>query len=175
MDVRAAIRYSDNNGQSWQTIKHPELLGVRSIIKTSNGDLLASNRSGIYRSTNNGKDWNKEHEHYVWNFAKNSKGYIFASVTGRGMYRSADHGKSWQAINNGFGENPIRSAWSILVTDKVIYLAGYINGFYQSTNNGDSWQAMGKGLSNPIALSVFKDKSGKIYGGTSAGIYLWKN
>jgi len=175
LDVKAAIRYSDNNGQSWQTIKHPELLGVRSIIKTSNGDLLASNRSGIYRSTNNGIDWNKEHEHYVWNFAKSSKGYIFASVTGRGMYRSADHGKSWQAINNGFGEKPIRSAWSILVTDKVIYLAGYINGFYQSTNNGDSWQAMEKGLSNPIALSVFKDKSGKIYGGTSAGIYLWKN
>jgi len=175
LDVRAAIRYSDDKGQSWQTIQSPELMGARAIIKTANGDLLASNRSGIYRSINNGKDWLKEHDYSVWKFAVNPQGHIFASFTGRGMYRSLDQGKTWQAINNGFGDNLIRSAWSILITDEVIYLAAYINGFYQSTDNGDSWQAMDKGLSKPIALSVFKDNSGNIYGGTSAGIYLWKN
>jgi len=174
LDLRKPVKYSEDKGKSWQTLSIPEGQAARSMIKANNGDLLVSTREGIYRSDDNGRTWHLSHEDfYVWNFAKIGNGHLLASVTGRGMFRSRDNGQSWEEANNGFGEQPIRSAWSIVMVNKTIYLAAYNRGFFQSKNNGASWDSMSQDLKAPMALSLFATKSGVVYGGTSAGIYKW--
>ena len=174
MDIEKPPHYSDDSGKSWKPVLINLDQAFRSITKTSNGHLLASNRTGIYRSVDNGENWilDKENMH-VWNFAQNSKGYLFASVYGQGMFISLDNGNNWQNINHGFGENPIRLAWSILVSNDVLYIAAFDRGFFQSFDNGESWQSMNNGLNKQMALSLHQSPDGTIYGGTSTGIYKW--
>jgi len=120
LDLRKPVKYSEDKGKSWQTLSIPEGQAARSMIKANNGDLLVSTREGIYRSDDNGRTWHLSHEDfYVWNFAKIGNGHLLASVTGRGMFRSRDNGQSWEEANNGFGEQPIRSAWSIVMVNKT--------------------------------------------------------
>jgi photosystem II stability/assembly factor-like uncharacterized protein len=174
VDVRKPAKYSDDQGKTWQELSLPDKQPIRPIIKTNNGDLLVSNNSGLYRSTDNAKTWSLIKEDFnIWSLAKNKQGHIFASVIDLGMFRSEDNGHSWHEINVGFGNNLIRSAWDILITDDIIYIAAYNRGFYQSTNNGETWRPMKKGLNNAMALSLLKTDDGKIYGGSSAGIFLW--
>ena len=176
LDLRQAVKYSDDSGKNWQALPLPDKQGAHSIIKANNGDLLAANRyNGLYRSTDNGKTWQyADRDLNIWTLAKNDKGELFASVIDRGMYRSKDNGKSWQEINNGLGTKPIRSAWSILTDKNTIYIAAYNRGFFKSTDNGNTWQAMSQGLNKPMALSLFLSESGEVFGGTSAGIYQWQ-
>jgi len=174
LDLRKPIKYTDDKGKSWQSISIPGEQAARAMIKANNGDLLVSTREGLYRSSDNARTWSLSRENfYVWSFAKISNGYLLASVTGRGMFRSKDDGHTWEEVNKGFGEQVIRSAWSIVVVNKLIYLAAYDRGFFQSKNNGASWESMPQGLKAPMALSLFATKSGNIYGGTSAGVYKW--
>lgn len=174
MDIEKTPQYSNDSGKTWEPLLINQDQAFRSLIKTSNGHLLASNRTGIYRSVDSGKHWVLDKENMnVWHFAQNSKGHLFASVYGQGMFISLDNGNNWQSINNGFGENPIRLAWSILVSNDVLYIAAFDRGFFQSFDNGINWKAMNKGLNKQMALSLYQSPDGTIYGGTSTGIFKW--
>ncbi|MBI4535064.1 MAG: T9SS type A sorting domain-containing protein [Ignavibacteriae bacterium] len=82
----AGVVRSTNNGENWT----PVLTGpsVSALVTNSSGHIYAS---GVFRSTDNGEHWDTVSSgvtDYVWAFAVNSGGYIFAGTGGSGVFRS---------------------------------------------------------------------------------------
>jgi len=83
---------------------------VSSLVINDSGHIFAGTGNDVYRSINNGDNWNKinnglpDNANFrtgIRSLAINQSGYVFAGYEGYGVFRSIDNGDNWTEINNG--------------------------------------------------------------------------
>ena len=126
----------------WETRELESFGGyIGSISFNSNNDVFLSTygsyKSGIIRSVNHGKDWNKITNGltsgWVWMVRFNSNNQGFAA-TEDGIFRSDDNGENWTKLSSS------PSAHSIVISkDNIIFISNDVS-VYCSTDNGVNWK-----------------------------------
>jgi len=132
------IYRSENLGNEWL---HCELdsTGINSITSNSNGYLFSTTYEKIFRSSNNGLDWEEltvgvpAIYYYQITFGKTNS--IFLATSG-GLFRSKNLGNDWVRIDSGFIDQKINRIAN--GNDGSIY-AVQDSSIYVSQNDGEDW------------------------------------
>ncbi len=156
-------------------------LDVRDIIVFRDGSWMIATRAGVYRSQDQGKNWQacnqglEEAELNVQTIAQLAdRAVLIGFLDEDGVYRSDDQGESWRSQN--------KELKGIARDIKVIYLDGnqvWIgtdgDGIYRSIISQDEldWKSYNKGLRDKVlcisAIASLKD--GTLFIGTGDGVY----
>ena len=110
---------------------------------------------GIFKSTNEGKDWEKlsqtgAHATFV-GVSPLTPGFLFA-VTQQGFIKSTDGGNNWSFVRGGFGKVVFDP-----VSPSTLYFLSSQGGVDKSTNSGQTWVPMNNGLPTPSAVDLAID------------------
>jgi photosystem II stability/assembly factor-like uncharacterized protein len=130
---------STTSGISWVLTNLPSS-NLYTIFSDKSGNLFAGTLTGLYKSTDNGQNWNRIingiSSNYVLTFALNSTGHIFAGTV-NGVFKSTDQGNNWNISNCG------------LTASRIIGLVGNPSGsmlagteyseIFRTTDKGDNW------------------------------------
>jgi hypothetical protein len=131
----------------------------------------ATSDSGIYRSTNNGGDWDRLvtglQNSYVNCFASIGTN-VFAGTMSQGVVRSTNNGNNWTLVNNGLTDTVV---WSLDNLGTNLY-AGTDSGVFLSTNNGTNWMQTGL---DTVIVWAFATSDENIFAGTNGGVFLSTN
>ena len=187
---------STNRGNSWTNTQDiPGARSIRGMAKLKNGDILIcasppdlSNRSQIYRTSDDGLTWSETvrlpHLNPCKFIYQTSRGAIFtggwSTTTGVFIYRSMNNGLSWDTLTVISDPQCDWTADRLLEAhDGTLYLSGWIpsrgpgkNGgyVYKSVDQGDSWNACtkimrGDGVHSDRVFSIIEDRAGVLYAG----------
>jgi len=151
---------------------------VMCVCTTDSGLFAGTADEGMYRSTDNGKNWTNASTGLATfttyfgvvfyqgiNAVVTSGGNLIAGMLGCGAYLSTDDGTTWSIVS-GISNQAI--VQSLIVNDSVVF-AGTGTGIYQSTDNGAHWQRNGL---QDSSVNAFAADAGYLYAGTSyGGIY----
>ena len=151
----------------WQQSNGPHTGDIRNLVINSRGHIFAPAQAGVYRSTDNGKNWELTglEGTGIRTLAIRTNGDLFAGTTD-GVYRSTDNGDNWSLL--GLTDE--------LVVSFAFNSSGHIfagvywltspggGGVYRSTDNGENWTRVG--LINNYVSSLAVNSSGYIFAGT---------
>ena len=165
---------SSDNGLNWVYSDY-DFLPTSFAINQINGYIYATDGSamdfpaeGIYRSTNNGEDWEFiKINNFSWG------AYVYVSGTGDiyahsayGIFKSSNNGSDWILFSN--------SGYYNLAVNNINYIYGKRNGgLFRSTNNGQSWENI-LPLSN-INGAVYPAVNGDLYSGGNGTLFKSTN
>ncbi len=162
---------SPDNGELWWQVNNG-LSGtnVTAAAVALDNTLLAAEMNKLFRSTNNGDNWEQITSASFTGTIKILKfdmaGTLFAAVLGEGVFRSTDKGSTWQAMNAGL---PNFTIAAILLANDGSTIVSTDSGVFRFTNS--VWSRFNEGLTAPV-LSLAQDTKGKLYAGTtSAGVF----
>ena len=161
----------------------PGGLGTWCIEVTNGGVLLAgtgyygpsSSPKGVYRSVDNGVNWERVFSNgientQVFSIVTNSAGIIFAGTT-NGVFKSADEGVTWDPI--GMQDQYVNSIVSIGTSTLI---GTNSSGFHRWKSSGTTWENINVGLFVNKTLSVAIDQTTQNYFAvTSVGIFRSTN
>jgi photosystem II stability/assembly factor-like uncharacterized protein len=154
---------------------------IHSIVFNSHGDIFISTgdqgsstgRNGIFRSLNNGQDW--EHLNIDFTYGDDincleisDNDFIYAGSYYGGIYRSMDNGQIWEIINGDL-------LWGQVIDDLTsigdnTIIAGSRNGkIFISKDFGSTWTLVLDKQACSTALEVGPD--GKVYFGSLSHVY----
>lgn len=162
---------SINNGLSWQQV------GLSGISVHSLGvvgtDIYAGTFSGLYKSTDDGTNWNAVNNgiNGTVNAIIGTGSFVFVG-TSEGVFRSSDSGASWTQVSNGMPSSSI-TILSLAFLGSDLYAGSYNSGILKSTDNGVNWTSVNSGITTPSTNWVFSlAVSGtKIYAGSFYGLF----
>ena len=142
--------------------------GYSNEIVQIGSELILSTSGGIYKSIDNGINWELSVSGLPCNIKVNAlvehNGFLYASISRNGIYFSNDSGKNWNAINTGIDN---LTFYSLLVNDENIYAGNANGGVYYSPDNGITWIDKSNQIGN-IQIRDFILFNSKIYAaGTS--------
>mgnify|MGYP001012706190 CR=1 FL=1 len=161
------IFFSSNQGNTWIG-KGFSMRRVNFVFLNGNS-IFAATDIGVYKSTNNGNNWNATTltSQNILPFIV-SAGIIFAGdAAGKGIFRSSNDGLSWDTVNNGLGNKYV---YSMISNNNNIY-AGTVGGVYVSSNSGLNWVNM----NNTRRIDAMTIKDSIIFaGGLGTGFGIWK-
>jgi photosystem II stability/assembly factor-like uncharacterized protein len=159
--------FSVNAQDFWIHANGPEGGSVQALAVTPGGQILAgTDGGGIFRSTNDGNDWNHAGllNVDVQSFAVDTiNGYVFAG-TAEGVFRSDDNGNNWSDFNNGL--NNLDASCMAAGSNNHIFVGTYGGGMFRSDDFGNNWTAINNNLTNQLILSLSVNSSGHIFAGT---------
>ncbi len=169
---------------TWQRTSLPSNSWIYDIAVSPNSSLLVGTSSGIYRSSDNGSNWEEltvsSSDTIIHNIVIHSNGSIFIisadpfPLFDVRLFRSSDNGTSWTQLTNGLvqmtqAKIAFDSSGSIVLALSPQNLANHR--FYRSSNNGDSWDQTSSVLTSNIN-SLAINSSNVLFAGTgSAGIF----
>ncbi len=187
------IFWSDDGGESWNSApvlaKVPEL----GIHPGNPSTLYAAHFGGVYKSTNQARNWE-----LVGNGLPNNVDYlslavdpsdgdtVYAGATpgfqggDPAVYKTTNGGGAWAAMTNGFALRGVNSLEIDPANPDILY-AGGPGGFgattviQKSTDGGANWAARDTGIPLDLsvsALAIDPFNSSVVYAGTNAsGVY----
>lgn len=197
--INKGVFRSINNGDSWEPLNSglvsPEIHSLaiqpetQSPVKddTKKGFLLASTNAGIFRSTDDGKNWADvrwEHTnqgltyHTVQALVSHrldNQLYLFAG-TRSGVFRSKTQAESWEPVNQGLQNTEVQTLQveAIEGSDFKVF-AGTKQGLFYSSDRGKSWDSINLGVVRPNVQTLMKyehrDQKILFAGTASNGIY----
>jgi outer membrane protein OmpA-like peptidoglycan-associated protein len=112
---------------------------------------LATKKSGVLKSTNNGIDWKVSNQGLGDLFilclamGKNDSQVLYAGSDRKGVFKSKDGGTTWKASNGGIsiiseGVFPCIQCITVDTPEEdIIYVGTKDRGLYKSTNGGGDW------------------------------------
>lgn len=174
------IIFSDNSGDSWQSLYQAQGEVFKVAIDSMNSNLayFAVNQSGLLRTRDGGKSFDNLGEKN--NFSNqqqfgnptaiaadpNKTNWIYTGTT-TGLFRSKNGGDDWDLVKvpSNPQENAIRGiAVNPQNSDEIIY--GAAQAFYKSIDGGQSWTTTQFGGSRTIeAVAYNRQNPGVIYAG----------
>lgn len=161
------IFMTPDNGGEWFKINYS--LNVRCMTISAGNIFVGTELSGIYVSSDNGKNFNVVNNGIPEMFTINSLAAIgtsvFAATDGAGVYFSINSGASWLPVNNGLVSQRVLT----LHIDKANLFAGTFGGVFISRDNGNSWQNIGEGITNGQMINCFSVSGNNLYVGTDRG------
>lgn len=165
-----------DDGENWDWVSETLVNnGVKSIVKTGNGNLIAGTSArGVFLSSNNGISWTASNDglsHFAVSSIIVSGNNCFLGTIRGGVYLSTNNGISWSSINNGLTDLRVTS----LTFNGNNFYAGTANsGVFVTTNNGISWSQINSGLTHTNVNAIISDGN-NLYAGTNGGIFYSDN
>jgi ligand-binding sensor domain-containing protein len=176
-----SVFLSENGGESWVT-SNTEFPNAAIVFATgpdsmiyagawpADANINSPQTSGIYSSTNSGKDWTSlGFNHPVDAIAVSSPGTIYAH-TDTGLFRSTDLGKSWVFLNS-----PPIPVVTNLAIDSIgtVFVGGWSMPLYCSYDSGETWTQVFSRVTNSKVISLTIDNSGVLFAGTEKnGVFV---
>jgi hypothetical protein len=168
---------SSDGGVTWSAtdLAGDQVNGVCPGGSAAPGVFYAATATGLYRSTNNGTQWNTVSTEYYLAAGvsdENPDILIVGLSSNRGIRRSADGGTTWQTVglNNGymkgFGSDPDRP------DTMYVAISGGGNSLYRSVDAGVSWSPAGPSTSGWGVLVAPFGSGETIILSTSDGYYM---
>ncbi|MCA0387272.1 MAG: choice-of-anchor A family protein [Bacteroidetes bacterium] len=143
---------------------------IWSLIQTPAGDFYAATERGVFRSSDNGVNWNStslpQYDVRSLLYHGNS---LYAGLWGQGVYKSTDNGASWADASSGM----IIKSVQALTKDNSgnIYAGTFGGGVYKSVDGGVNWNSTA--MNYPHVWSLGTTSTGIIVAGTYGnGLYL---
>ena len=156
---------SSDGGLTWQQFKiDNDHIGALLFHPTETQTLYASkiNKNGVYKSTDNGTNWQTLNTDFYGNLAAINPSnpdilYALYPIDIAAIYKSTDGGKNWREITNGLTDVLKDYFITQFVMDvnhpDTLYVGtggslqqGWGDGVYQSNDGGESWYASNTGL-----------------------------
>ncbi len=176
---------STNYGADWTYINWGLPKYCSNDVKANNGKLFSATCGSLYRSTNEGNNWNKPtlHGERSWadftslafmnfnnGFAGDVNGYSYITTNG---------GDEWTCkaqIENGATVTSFAFISTYIFASTKPYLAGVEGGVYLSYDNANTWTRVSTGLptladTNTIVTSLSVIGT-NLFAGTGHGVYL---
>ena len=125
------------------------------MLAVSGQELLAGTAAGIFRSSDNGKNWEEANTglpppepwligsaqiNCLTPYGKN----LYVGTKYHGIFRTKDDGKNWKGVSSGLPED-VPSVNCLAVSGQNLF-AGTDGGVFRFSDNGESWVAVDKGL-----------------------------
>ena len=177
-DFNGLFRTTDG-GNNWELLQLDTLGGFINIFTieyNSEGDLFVGTGQGIFRSHNNGDDFEKIFPAVpnVLNLAFSPNNEIYAACWGF-IFRSADNGENWDTLFVGgniyFGDIDFGLNGEIYTVGGSYDGPNTGSGFHRSLDNGDTWENIG--ITDKHLHNIEVNANGDIIvGGESAAIYV---
>lgn len=185
----AYLRYSDDNGQSWNAVTSAGKHNFRYVISTPADEVFAfSSDGGVFYSKDAGKTWIASP---ITPFASatiasvsysSSDSKLLVATPFNGVYTSTDKGQTWnkpvgviKMPNSGGPDLQLQSF--IEDQDGTLYVvSGSIGNFYKSTDNGNTWMPLNQSQERVYAFYI--DKNHWMYKSRfdgDGGIYVSKD
>ncbi|NNC83841.1 MAG: T9SS type A sorting domain-containing protein [Flavobacteriales bacterium] len=153
------------HAQTWYPANDPSGGNALEIHKTSDGHLLCATTRGLYRSTDDGQNWQSIsgglQQLAVLDVVSTPSGALIAFFV-TGPRRSTDNGDTWEDL--------IPGDW-ISVGEAVVNASGTIflntnNSVWRSTDEGDTWEQLLNDGSTLLSSSLSISPDGELYVGT---------
>jgi len=169
------VYFSLDNGDEWETLNYPEL-GVTHMFIDSENNLLVGFYGGIYKTDNNGSNWELVLSlpymvESVNSIIENSEGVLFAGTTnfigGGGVYRSLDNGANWEYISLEYyyiSSLALNSSDELFACSRGHHYEGN-GGVFRSSDNGETWIEL---IENILVTSIAIDSEDRIFIGCSS-------
>ena len=172
------IHRSLDSGLSWEAIPLPDYNSnypVEHIEFDSEGNIYLGTINGIYKSIDNGENWQKvnngingEHVSSIF-IDDNDNIYIYTTYSAQsdGMYYSFDNAESWVSI-------PIPDYYvvDIVVQDDIIVIIDGYNNIQLTEDLGNTWYISNEGLNDNSLYSLHLIQNNTVYAG---GRYIHKS
>lgn len=156
-----------------------DFLWVNTLAINPSGDIFVGvTDSAVYRSTDNGVNWNRTSEGIeleyiknvsIYSLAINNDGHIFATFLN--VFRSTNNGDNWINIGADIEPYPL----ILLVNpqqDLIAASQSYGFGIMRSTDNGENWTHHTTGLeSTEIQSMAINSSNGELFVGTTNGVF----
>lgn len=168
----ASMVYSTDDGNSWITNGNTSY-GIYSIDASINGNIFGGSTEMLYRSTNNGINWdsvNYMNIYRVTEVKSFNNGFTFVGTSYDGVWRSSDFGDNW--IGFWYPDSSNRFVSCLEKNNNDVWSSFFYGTSYRTTNNGNDWEEKSIGLSSSTIYEIFKTSNGNILTGTTAGIHL---
>ena len=156
--------------QQWRPASVPASGPVGGLLVSSNGDIYAASRLGIYRLTPDTRAWtflspaNLEVPGGIIPMTEQN-GTLYL-VSDDEVLTSTNRGEMWEPL----GTRPKGVAVALAITDKALYLLLKDKGVFRSEDRGQQWMPLGlEGTDGQIvALATIEDT---VFVGTPEGLY----
>lgn len=159
---------SYDNGGGWKYLGLADL--YVEAIAICGTQLYVGGDKGIFRSINNGTNWNPKHtgltNKQVSSFVV-ADTFLFAGTRGGGVFVSTNNDARWTPMNNGLTNKNILS---LAVSGSNLYAGTHGGGVFLSTDNGNSWTAINTGLAN-MSIHALAADSNNLFAGTREGVW----
>jgi hypothetical protein len=167
--VTASIRYSDDNGISWNPLTGfgANHTVVTMVTTPQDGIFAATTDAGIFYSNDAGNTWTNvsppglNKQSYVTSMAYTKTGEIFVSGTATAVFISADKGKTWTAAQSGLLSGPSYGN-PVELNNGDLYLLSMSNIMFKSTDGGQTWTELVNDP-NVYVTGIYADNNGWLY------------
>ena len=159
-------------GNSWSLIPDTDNSQFEFVFDVAfdpyeSGTVLASTRTGVYRSTNNGTSWervltaSREPRGMMAVFSQTEEGIVYGALEGFGLFKSTDHGQNWAFLNvpsiNALNFTRVYLA-AAPSNGRVVYAAftdrdETCAGIFQTTDGGASFEELAIPINDFSGLS----------------------
>lgn len=140
------------------------------FIKENNGVLYSTNAIGLYKSTDNGFNWNRVSTFtgFTMNDLVFTPNKMIAS-TNKGIFYSIDGGVNWVSSNQGLSNADTTGLGTFFIyqVSNSRILTSVLSGTYISDNNGQTWSLSNGGM----PFNAICQQSNLILGLGAADIY----
>jgi len=162
------LRMSTDNGDTWVQINYSGMSGGNDLAIDSTGNLLACNSNGIFRTSNNGTNWDQiSNLNSVLSIAVSGNGDYYAGNNYGKIIKSTNSGLSWVEIYNNQIQGNTTGIRDIMIKpDGKIFAGVYYLGLFRSIDNGINWFRINNGLTNQRVSIVASNGNAKLYAGT---------
>jgi hypothetical protein len=164
--AKSGVFRSLDQGNTWEPISAGLTdLEVQSLaMQKSQGVLLASTKSGIFRATDNGNNstetqWEHTNRGLTNNSVRslaslrsNNALYLFAA-TRAGVFRSKDQGTNWEPVNQGLKSTEVQ-ALLVNPEDSKLF-AGTEVGLCYSVDRAKTWEPIKLSVDRPSIQTLF--------------------
>ncbi|MDQ1265105.1 MAG: hypothetical protein QG635_255 [Bacteroidota bacterium] len=148
---RLGFHISSDSGQTWQ-LSNKGFSGsnMKSIGFGKKGEIYTGGYGGLYKSTDNGKNWKSliSIQENPYKILVNDKNDIF--YISQGVGRSTDKGETWQIFTDGLiiGTGNPDALYDLIFNKRGWLLGGSsFNAYYYSTDYGEKWNRVNDGWS----------------------------
>lgn len=158
--------HSTDKGQTWENKANGVDGGMCwALTEDTSGNIIAGTPIGIYKTVDNGNNWNFLSSPNALSFALDKNGNIYAGSYSGGLFKSTNNGNSW-IKNSNFPNLTVPVIFIDSVSNNVYCGSGYYsngNGVYRSTDNGSTW--INIGLQGKSITGLVKNSAGYLIAG----------
>jgi len=143
---------STDKGKNWKFCTIDTSSSFVNALAVRGSYIFAGTPNGVYRSSNDGKDWSES----VWTganvFAIAAEGSNVMAGTSKGIYRSTNNGLSWMKATT---DMPAWFHTQAFTTIGTKFFAGTNgSGVFRSIDSGNSWIPSNTGFSSALVYSL---------------------